>query len=113
MRGELATYWFRKGSDHETLRGDAEAIRPTRHVVADAIDEGRKLWRKFHATRFEKGIRDEFKLNRPDDGWYHVRRALEATAGNEAVDFDPFKAAYGRLSLKLRPQVFTLGVLRA
>ncbi|MBK9668608.1 MAG: hypothetical protein IPO74_00930 [Thermomonas sp.] len=33
------------------------------------LDEGRHLWRQFHATRFEKRIRDEFKLNRPDVGW--------------------------------------------
>lgn len=77
------------------------------------LDEGRKLWRKFHATRFEKKIRDEFKLNRPDAGWYQIRRALEANASNEAVDFEPFKEAYGALGAKLRPQVFEYGFLRA
>ena len=56
------------------------------------LDEGRKLWRKFHATKFEKKIRDEFKLNRPDVGWYQIRRALEANADNEAVDFEPYKS---------------------
>ena len=77
------------------------------------LDEGRSLWRRFHATRFEKKIRDEFKLNRPDAGWYQIRRALEANSGNEAVDFDPFKAAYDELTRKLRPQVFEFGFLRA
>ena len=77
------------------------------------LDEGRSLWRRFHATRFEKRIRDEFKLNRSDAGWYQIRRALEANAGNEAVDFDPFKAAYDELTRKLRPQVFEFGFLRA
>ncbi len=67
----------------------------------------------FHTTRFEKKIRDEFKLNRPDAGWYQIRRALEANAGNEAVDFESFKAAYDELTRKLRPQVFELGFLRA
>ena len=76
------------------------------------MDEGRKLWKKFHATRFEKRIRDEFKLNRPDAGWYQIRRALEANAGNEAVDFDSFKEAFDELGRKLRPQVFELGFLR-
>ena len=71
------------------------------------------LWRKFHATRFEKKIRDEFRLGRMDAGWYQIRRALEANAENEAVDFDPFKDAYAALSSKLRPQVFELGFLRA
>lgn len=77
------------------------------------LDEGRKLWRKFHATKFEKKIRDEFKLNRPDVGWYQIRRALEANADNEAVDFEPYKEAYAALSAKLRPQVFEYGFLRA
>lgn len=76
------------------------------------MDEGRKLWRKFHATRFEKKIRDELKLNRPDAGWYQVRKALESNAANEAVDFDSFKEAFDELSRKLRPQVFELGFLR-
>lgn len=77
------------------------------------LDAGRHLWRQYHATRFEKKIRDEFKLNRPDVGWYQVRRALEANADSEAVDFEPFKAAYAALSGKLRPQVYELGFLRA
>jgi hypothetical protein len=77
------------------------------------MDEGRKLWKKFHATRFERKMRDEFKLNRPDAGWYQIRRALEANGANEAVDFDPFKEAFDELGSKLRPQVFALGFLRA
>lgn len=77
------------------------------------LDEGRKLWQKFHATQFEKKIRDEFKLNRPDAGWYQIRKALEANGDSEPVDFDPFKAAYDALSQKLRPQVFDYGFLRA
>lgn len=77
------------------------------------LDEGRKLWKKFHATRFEKKIRDEFKLNRADAGWYQVRRALKANAGSEAIDFEPFEEAYAALSAKLRPQVYELGFLRA
>ena len=77
------------------------------------LDEGRKLWRKFHATNFERKIRDEFKLNRPDVGWYQIRRALEANEDNQAVDFEPFKEAYAALGAKLRPQVFEYGFLRA
>ncbi len=77
------------------------------------LDEGRKLWKQYHATQFEKKIRDEFKLNRPDVGWYQIRRALEANADNETVDFEPFKEAYAALSAKLRPQVFEYGFLRA
>jgi hypothetical protein len=76
------------------------------------MDEGRKLWRRYHAGTFEKKIRDEFKLNRPDVGWYQIRKALEANNENEPVDFTPFKTAYDALSEKLRPQVYSLGFLR-
>lgn len=77
------------------------------------LDEGRKLWRQFHLTQFEKKIRDEFKLNRPDVGWYQIRKALEANNDGSMVDFEPFKEAYVTLTAKLRPQVFALGFLRA
>jgi hypothetical protein len=75
------------------------------------LDEGRKLWRRFHATQFPRKIRDELKLNRLDAGWYQVRRALEAYGDTELTDFGPFKAAYSALSGKLRPQVYELGFL--
>lgn len=80
--------------------------------AARVMQEGKKLWRQYHATQFEKKIRDEFKLNRPDVGWYQIRKALEANADNEAVDFVPFKEAYDALSAKLRPQVYSLGFLK-
>lgn len=76
------------------------------------LSEGQKLWRQYHITQFEKKIRDEFKLGRPDVGWYQIRKALEANAENEAVDFAPFKEAYEALSSKLRPQVYSLGFLK-
>lgn len=77
------------------------------------LDEGRKLWKQYHATQFEKKIRDEFKLNRPDVGWYQIRKALEASNDGGMVDFEPFKEAYDTLTCKLRPLVFELGFLRA
>jgi hypothetical protein len=75
------------------------------------LDEGRKLWTRFHATQFPRKIRDEYKLGRPDAGWYQIRRALEAYGDTELTDFDPFKAAYGRLTEKLQPMVYELGFL--
>lgn len=75
------------------------------------LNEGRKLFQRFHATSFPNKIRLECKLGRPDAGWYQVRRALEAFGDTEFTDFDPFKAAYAGLSAKLRPQVFELGFL--
>jgi hypothetical protein len=75
------------------------------------LDEGRKLFQRFHATSFPNKIRQEYQLNRADAGWYQVRRALEAFSDTQFTDFDPFKAAYAGLSAKLRPQVFELGFL--
>lgn len=75
------------------------------------LDEGRELWRRFHATQFPRKIRDDLKLGRPDAGWYQIRRALKAYGDSELTDFDPFDAAYAALTAKLRPQVYSLGFL--
>lgn len=75
------------------------------------LDEGRKLWTRFHATGFPRKIRNEYKLGRPDAGWYQIRRALEDYNDTEPTDLDPFKAAYAALTAKLRPQVYQLGFL--
>jgi hypothetical protein len=75
------------------------------------LDEGRKLWQRFHATSFPRKIRDEFKLGRPDAGWYQIRKALKAYGDTELTDFDLFEAAYAALGAKLRPMVFELGFL--
>lgn len=75
------------------------------------LDAGRVLWTRYHAINFPRRIRDELKLNRPDAGWYQVRRALKAYGDTELTDFDPFEAAYIALSEKLRPMVFSYGFL--
>ncbi len=75
------------------------------------LDEGRKLWARFHAIQFPRKIRDEYKLGRSDAGWYQIRKALEAYADTELTDFEPFKAAYKALGDKLRPMVYELGFL--
>lgn len=77
------------------------------------LEEGRELWTRYHATDFPRKIRDEYKLGRPDAGWYQIRRALQAYGDTELTDFDPFNAAYGALSAKLRPMVYELGFLPA
>lgn len=75
------------------------------------LDEGRKLWMRFHAIDFPHKIREELKLNRADAGWYQIRKALEQYGGTELTDFDPFKVAYAALGAKLRPMVYELGFL--
>jgi hypothetical protein len=75
------------------------------------LDEGRKLWTRFHAIDFPHKIREDLKLNRADAGWYQIRKALEQYGGTELTDFDPFRAAYTALGAKLRPMVYELGFL--
>jgi hypothetical protein len=76
------------------------------------LDAGRELWRTYHETQMPFRIRNEFKLNRDDVGWYQIRKSLEANSENEMTDFSDFKAAYEALTNKLRPMVYSLGFLK-
>lgn len=90
----------------KTLSAEAQAV----------LDAGRGLWRAYFAYTDARSVRDEFKLNRPDVGWYQVRNALKArnaSGDTLPVNFGPFELAYQALSDKLRPQVFSLGFLRS
>ncbi|MFC3050602.1 hypothetical protein [Kordiimonas pumila] len=80
------------------------------------LDAGRDLWQEYFSKTDVHSVRDELKLNRPDVGWYQVRNALKKR--NESgdyvtIDFSLFENAYKTLSQKLRPQVYSLGFLRA
>jgi hypothetical protein len=79
------------------------------------LDEGRKLWRAYFAHTDVRSVRDELKLNRPDVGWYQIRKALQArnSSGDFApVSFEGFEGAYKELTEKLRPMVYEKGFLR-
>lgn len=89
---------------NKTLSAEATAV----------LDAGRSLWKAYFAHTDVYTVRDEFKLNRPDVGWYQIRNALKAR--NDSGDFSPvdfslFETAYKILSEKLRPQVFEYGFL--
>lgn len=89
----------------KTLSPEASAVRLA----------GQVLWQAYFAHTDVRAVRDEFKLNRPDVGWYQIRNALKArnASGDFApVDFSTFEAAYKALGDKLRPQVYELGFLR-
>jgi hypothetical protein len=76
---------------------------------------GRVLWQAYFAHTAPRKVRDQFKLNRADVGWYQIRNALAARnqSGDAApVSFAPLEEAYETLTDKLRPQVFSLGFLR-
>lgn len=85
-------------------------------VEAKAVlDTGRELWKAYFTQTDPHNIREEYKLNRADVGWYQIRNALKARnkEGNAPeVDFTPFEIAYTELGDKLRPLVFEYGFLR-
>ncbi len=80
------------------------------------LDAGRGLWQAYFSEIDSYNIRDEYKLNRADVGWYQIRNALtkrNASGDHVEINFSTFEAAYKDLSNKLRPQVFELGFLIA
>jgi hypothetical protein len=77
------------------------------------LKKGQNLWQIYFSQPNNHRIRAELKLNRPDIGWYQMRKALEARmAEGDHIDFGAFKTAYEALSNKLQSQVFELGFMR-
>jgi hypothetical protein len=79
------------------------------------MNAGRELWKAYFKTKDSFNIREKYKLNRPDVGWYQIRNALKErnkTGDNKPTDFTAFETAYQTLTEKLRPQVYDLGFLR-
>lgn len=79
------------------------------------LDAGRELWRAYFSHTDVRSVRDEYKLNRADVGWYQIRNALKKRneSGDAAyVDFSIFELAYATLSDKLRLLVYEYGFLK-
>jgi hypothetical protein len=79
------------------------------------LDAGKALWKAYFEHTDVRNVRDELKLNRPDVGWYQIRKALQAR--NVSGDFPPvsfkqFEIAYKELTEKLQPMVYELGFLK-
>lgn len=85
-------------------------------IEAQAVlTAGKELWKSFFSEIDVHSLREEFKLNRPDVGWYQVRNALSArnkSGDYQPINFESFEIAYKALSEKLRPQVYELGFLK-
>lgn len=104
---ELPRSWRKPAPTEIQSRLSAEALA--------VLDAGRQLWRAYFSATDVRAVRDEYKLNRSDVGWYQIRNALEArnrSGDHIPVDFTPFKTAYAALTDKLRPKVFELGFLK-
>ena len=79
------------------------------------LEEGKKLWRAYFSATDERTVRDKFKLNRSDAGWYQIRGALKERSQSgdfPPVSFTAFESSYRTLTEKLRPLVFKYGFLR-
>lgn len=83
--------------------------------AACVLNAGRTLWRAYFSQTDSHTIRESLKLNRPDVGWYQIRKALAArneSGSSIPVSFSAFESAYQALTEKLQPLVFELGFLR-
>ena len=61
----------------KTLSPQAQAV----------LDAERGLWKIYFAYTDARTVRDQYKLNRPDVGWYQVRNPLAAR--NASADTTP------------------------
>ena len=78
---------------------------------------GLEIWREYfkRMPSFDYSIRERFKLNRADVGWYQIRQSLKAygeSSEGRPTDFTAFESAYAAMTAKLRPQVFEYGFLK-
>ena len=80
------------------------------------LAEGKALWLVYFAHTDNHRVREEYKLNRADVGWYQLRNALKKR--NDSGDYDElfsftaFEIAYKTLTEKLQPLVYELGFLK-
>ena len=100
--------------DEQPPIGEATLLSlPAQAVLA----AGREIWCTYfdRFSSFDYAIREKFKLNRPDVGWYQIRQALKAygeSAEGRPTDFSKFESAYRALADKLRPKVYEYGFLK-
>ena len=88
----------------KTLSAEAELV----------MEQGRILWQTYFSKQYSKKVCDQYKLGRPDVGWYQIRNALKEEGkgwDTGRVRFTDFNESYELLSHKLRPMVFDLGFL--
>lgn len=78
---------------------------------AQAVYEaGLALWKTFYTADIERKIRDKYKLQNADAGWYQIRNALKEA--DPETDFTAFEQTYKKLAAKLEPLVYEYGFLK-
>lgn len=89
--------------------------KPLSKEAIAVLDCGREIWKNYFSHVDVRAVRDAYKLNRPDVGWYQIRKALKERGRSShyvPVSLGPFEQSYQALTKKLRPQVYELGFLR-
>ena len=79
------------------------------------LNAGKVLWSAYFSKKdkLKISVKEDYKLNRLDVGWYQIRNALKSLNDTpNAVSFDNFDKAYKKLTEKCQPQVYEFGFLR-
>jgi hypothetical protein len=102
-------------SPEEREQSTGSRLDKLSNEAKEVLEAGKSLWQAYFAHTDVRAVRDELKLNRPDVGWYQIRKALQARNASgdfPPVSFKPFETAYKALTEKLQPMVYELGFLR-
>ena len=75
------------------------------------LDAGRNVWSAYFKEKDVRSVREQFRLNRPDVGWYQIRNALKARGTLDTAGMPAVQAAHAALGEKLRPQIAEYGML--
>lgn len=114
----MVQYLGERVSPRADVAAGGDSHTPVLSPEARAVlDAGREIWRAYfkRLQSFDYDIRERFKLNRPDVGWYQIRQSLKTygeSAEGRPMDFSSFDAAYVALAEKLRPLVYEYGFLK-
>lgn len=79
------------------------------------LKNAKDLWEIYFNQIDNHTVREKYYLNRPDVGWFQVRKTLEERnkeSDVKDIDFTGFSDAYEELTMKLRPKVYELGFLK-
>jgi len=80
------------------------------------LSEGKKVWKAFFETKDTKAVRTEWRLGRPDVGWFQIRNVLNSRISsgiNVSARPSDIEPAYQALGAKIAPKVYEEGLLKA
>ena len=89
------------------------AVRELSSEARAVLAAGRTPWRAYFDDTDPRSVREQFRLNRADVGWYQIRNALKARGALDASGMSALAAVHAALGDKLRPLIFEHGLLLA